>query len=136
MKILLGQMVLARGLAHRESPRQFSLATRRETQAAATLRVSEATVFDRGNAHAEVKFTIARRHDSAECALRFAATHPQCLAQASGGLIFVSEDGSQIAEIFMPDAVLRTLHCVPTGLVTNTAYEFIGGGLTTQPPPS
>jgi hypothetical protein len=134
MKILLGQLVLARGLAHRESPRQFSLATRRETQAAGALRASEAAVFDRGNAYTEVTFTVAKRHDSAEHALRFAATHPQCLAQATGGLIFVSEDASQVAEVFLPDAVLHALRCMPTGLVTDTVYEFIGGALTTQPP--
>ena len=134
MKILLGQLILARGLTHRESPRQFSLATRRETQAAGALRASEAAVFDRGNAHTEVKFTVAKRHESAECALRFAAAHPQVLAQAGGGLIFVSEDGSQVAEVFLPDAVLRELRCVPAGLVTETVYEFIGGALTTTPP--
>ena len=134
MKILFGQLVLARGLAHRESPRQFSLATRRETQAVAALRADEATVFDRGNARTEVTFAIAKRHDSAEHALRFAAVHPQCLAQTTGGLIFVSEDASQVAEIFLPDAVLRALRCVPAGQVTETVYEFIGGALTTQPP--
>jgi hypothetical protein len=133
MKILLGQLVLARGLVHRESPRQFSLATRRETQAAGALRASEAAIFDRGNARTEVTFAIAKRHDSAEHALRFAATHPQCLAQTTGGLVFVSEDASQVAEIFLPDAVLRALRCVPAGLVTDTVYEFMGGALTTQP---
>jgi hypothetical protein len=134
MKILLGQLILARGLAHRESPRQFSLATRRKTQVAAALRANEAAVFDRGNARTEVTFAIAKRHDSAEHALRFAATHPQCLAQATGGLVFVSEDASKVAEIFLPDAVLQALRCVPAGLVTDTVYEFIGGALTTQPP--
>jgi hypothetical protein len=133
MKILLGQLVLARGLAHRESPRHFSLSTRRETQAAPALRAEEAAVFDRGNAFTEVTFAISKRHASAEHALRFAATHPQCLAQATGGLVFVSEDGNQVAEIFLPDAVLRTLRCVPSGLVTDTVYEFLGGALTTQP---
>ena len=134
MKILFGQLILAHGLAERESPRQFTLATRREIQTAGGLRATEATVYDRGNAHTEVKFTIARRHKTVEGALRFAATHPPALAQASGGLVFVSEEGSQLTQIFLPDAVLRQLHCVPAGLVTQTTYEFIGGVLTTQPP--
>jgi hypothetical protein len=38
-----------------------------------------------------------------------------------------------LAEIFLPDAVLRALRCVPNGLVTDTVYEFLGGALTTQP---
>jgi len=133
MKIRLGQFELARGLAHRESPRQFSLATTRETQVAAALRAPQAGVFDRGNARTNVHFTVTRRHDSIERALRFAAAHPQALAAAAGGLTFISEDGPGEAEIFLPDAALRSVRCAPAGLVTDTEYEFVGSALTCQP---
>jgi hypothetical protein len=133
MKIRFGQLELARGLTHRESPRQFSLATTRETQVAPALRAPLAGVFDRGNSRTAVAFTVTRRHDSVERALRFAATHPQALANATGGLTFVSEDGPGEAEIFLPDAVLRAVRCVPAGLVTDTEYQFIGSALTCQP---
>ncbi|HTB63875.1 MAG TPA: hypothetical protein VK737_09820 [Opitutales bacterium] len=133
MKIRLGQLELARGLAHRESPHHFSLATARATQIAPALRAPLASVFDRGNAHTSVAFAITRRHDSVERALRFAATHPQALASATGGLTFISEDGPGEAEIFLPDAALRSVRCLPAGLVTDTEYEFIGSALTCQP---
>jgi len=133
MKIRLGQLELARGLAHRESPRQFSLATTRETQVAPALRALRAGVFDRGNARTAVAFTITRRHESVERALRFAAAHPQALASAVGGLTMVSEDGPGEAEVFLPDAALKAVRCVPAGVVTDTAYEFIGSALSCRP---
>lgn len=130
MKIRFGQIDLARGLALRESPRKFSLATTRQTQVAPALRAPLAEVFDRGNARTAVGFAVTRRHESVERALRFAATHPQALAHATGGLTFVSEDGPGAAEIFLPDAALRTVRCVPAGVITDTQYEFIGSALT------
>ena len=133
MKIRLGPLDLARGLAHRESPRQFSLTTTRETQVAAALRAPQAAVFDRGNARTLVQFTVTRRHDSIERALRFAALHPSALAATTGGLTFITEDGPVESEIFLPDAALRSVKCVPNALLTDTDYEFLGGSLTSQP---
>jgi len=133
MKIRLGQIDLARGLAQRESPSQFSLATTRETQVAAAVRASQAEIFDRGNAHTVVAFTVARRHESVERALRFAATHPSAVGAATGGLIFVSEDGAAEAEMYLPDAALRAVRCQPAGLITDTSYEFVGSVLTCRP---
>jgi hypothetical protein len=133
MKIRLGQLELARGLAQRESPHRFSLATTREAQVAPVLRAPLAGVHDRGNARTTVAFAITRRHESVERALRFAAAHPQVLASATGGLTFVGEEGPGEAEVFLPDAALRAVRCVPTGLVTETEYEFIGSALTNQP---
>jgi len=133
MKIRLGQLELARGLAQRESPHRFSLATTRETQVAPALRAPRAGVFDRGNARTAVGFAITRRHESVERALRFAAAHPQVLAAALGGLTLIGEEGPDAAEVFLPDAALRSVRCVPAGLVTETEYEFIGSALTNQP---
>ncbi len=133
MKIRLGNIELSRGLALRESPTRFSLASRREIQVARTVRAAEGRVFDRGNAQTVVTFTITRRHDCAERALRFAATHPAQLAATSDGLVLTSEDGPVAAELYLPHAVLHRLHCEPAGLVTHTEYEFIGGALTNQP---
>mgnify|MGYP001556091175 CR=1 FL=1 len=132
MKIRLGQLELARGLAHRESPRRFSLATTRETQVAAAVRAPVAEIFDRGNARTAVAFAVTRRHESVERALRFAAAHPQKLAEATGGLVFTSEDGPGAAEMYLPDAALRVVRCAPTGLMTDTEYEFVGSVLTCQ----
>jgi hypothetical protein len=83
-----------------------------------------------------VNFAIAKRHASNERALRFAAAHPLALAAAVGGLIFVSEDSANAAEFFLADAALRSVRCVPTGLVTDTEYEFVGGAITSEPPAS
>jgi hypothetical protein len=130
MKIRFGQIELARGLAQRESPRKFSLATTRETQIAPALRAALAGVFDRGNARTAAAFAVTRRHESVERALRFSATHPQALAHATGGLTFVSEDGPGGAEIFLADAALREVRCVPAGVLTDTEYKFVGSALT------
>jgi hypothetical protein len=133
MKIRLGQIDLARGLTHRESPTRFSLATARETQMARAVRATAVEIFDRGNTRTVVTFTVTRRHPNVEQALRFATTHPQALAGATGGLIFTSEDGPGTAETYLPDAVLRSLHCQPAGIITHTEYEFIGSRLNCQP---
>jgi hypothetical protein len=34
----------------------------------------------------------------------------------------------------MADAVVRAVLCTPTGLATDTRYEFIGGDITSSPP--
>jgi len=132
MKIRLGNLDLARGLAHRESPARFSLATERETQLVSTLRASNAAIFDRGNARTFVTFSVTRRHANAERALRFAAGHSQALANTNG-VVIISEDSPGEAEFFLPDAVLHTLHCAPEGLLTETEYAFVGGALTCRP---
>ena len=134
MKIRFGQLELARGLTRRESPAQFALATSRETQIAPALRATQAEVFDRGNLRTVVTFAIAKRHDNQEQALRFAAAHPLALAGQTGGLTFVLEDAAREAELYLPDAVVRFLRCVPSGILTNTEYEFIGSAITRTPP--
>ncbi len=133
MKIRLGQIELARGLAQRETPTRFSLATTRDTQVAKAVRASVAEIFDRGNTRTLAAFTVARKHASVERALRFAAEHPLSLAGATGGLTFVSEDGASEAEMYLPDAAVRAVHCQPDGLLTHTDYEFIGSALTCRP---
>jgi hypothetical protein len=136
MKILFGIVELARGLARRESPRQFTLETIRATQVATALRASNAQAFDRGNAQNLVRFAVTRRHDDLECALKFALTHAAALAAAGPVLTFVLEDGPGTAELYLADAAVRTVRCSPTGLATDTEYEFVGGAITDDPPGS
>lgn len=130
MKIRLGQIELARGLAHRESPTRLSLATAREAQVVRVVRAVTAAIFDRGNARTVVTFTVVRRHENVERALRFAAVHPLALANEVGSLTLVSEDGTAAAETSLGDATLRSLHCQPAGIITSTDYEFVGSQLT------
>jgi hypothetical protein len=136
MKIRFGQIELARGLTRRESPMQFALATARETQIAPALRAAQAEVFDRGNLRTVVTFAISKRHENQEQALRFAAAHPLALANQTGGLTFILEDAASEAELYLPDAAIRSLRCAPAGIITNTEYEFIGSAITRTPPPS
>jgi hypothetical protein len=134
MKILFGTLALARGLAHRESPREFTLETLRLTQVAATLRASSAQPLDRGNAQNLVRFAVTRRHADLEAALEFALTHAAALANAAPLLTFVLEDGPGTAELYLTEAALRHVRCTPAGLATDTEYEFVGGPVTQTPP--
>ncbi len=134
MKILFGIVTLARGLALRESPRQFTLETTRATQVATAMRAGAAQPLDRGNAQNHVRFAVTRRHPDLETALEFALTHATTLAAAAPVLTFVLEDGPGTAELYLADAALRSVLCTPTGLATDTAYEFIGGAITASPP--
>jgi hypothetical protein len=134
MKILFGIVALAQGLALRESPRQFALETTRATQVATALRAGAVQAIDRGNAQNLVRFAVTRRHPDLETALEFALTHASTLADAGPVLTFVLEDGPGTAELYMADAVVRSVLCLPTGLATDTHYEFIGGDITSSPP--
>jgi hypothetical protein len=134
MKILFGIVELARGLTQRESPRQFTLETLRATQSASALRAENIQAFDRGNAQNLVRFAVTRRHDDLETALEFALTHAASLADAGPLLTFVLEDGPGTAELYLPDAALRSVLCTPVGIATDTSYEFVGGPITTTPP--
>jgi len=134
MKILFGIVALAQGLALRESPRQFTLETTRATQVATALRADAVQAIDRGNAQNLVRFAVTRRHPDLETALEFALTHAATLAAAGPVLTFVLEDGPGTAELYMADAVVRAVLCTPTGLATDTRYEFIGGDITSSPP--
>jgi len=134
MKILFGIVALARGLALRESPRQFTLETTRATQVATALRAGTAQVFDRGNAQNLVRFAVTRRHPDLETALEFALTHAATLAAVGPVLTFVLEDGPGTAELYLADAALRSVLCTPTGVATDTLYEFIGGAISGSPP--
>ena len=134
MKILLGKIELARGLALRESPRRFALETTRETQIATALRADAVRALDRGNAKTVARFTVARRHESLEAALRFACTHASSLANSPGYLTLILEDGPGAAELHLTNAAVRSVRCAPAGLTTDTEYEFVGGAVTAQAP--
>jgi hypothetical protein len=134
MKILFGTLALARGLAYRESPRQFTLETLRVTQVAAALRAPSAQPLDRGNAQNRVRFAVTRRHADLESALAFALTHAAALAAAAPLLTFVLEDGPGTAELYLTGAVLRQVLCTPAGLTVDSEYEFLGGPVVTTPP--
>jgi hypothetical protein len=136
MKIVFGSIELAQGLAERESPRQFALETTRAIQVAQAVRGEIAEFYDRGNAQNVVRFAVTRLHDNLEDALEFALTHAASLAEASTTLTFVLEDGPSVAELYLDDAVVRAVRCTPTGLITDTEYEFLGGDISTTPPAS
>ena len=103
-------------------------------QVATALRSGAVRAIDRGNARTVAKFTVARRHDSLEAALRFACTHAADLAVTPGFLTFILEDGPGAAELHLTNAAVHTVRCTPAGLTTDTDYEFVGGAVTEQPP--
>lgn len=132
MKIILGETLLARGLAEHESPVKLRVTSKRLVQQAAFLRASEMKTFDRGNHQTCVRFELVRRHASQEVASEYSLLHASQLEGCRGTARFVHEHPSGETTITLHHASISRVDSEVKGLTTRHSYELVGGKLSTE----
>ncbi|MGF1450261.1 MAG: hypothetical protein ACFB20_12710 [Opitutales bacterium] len=130
MRIQLGKLVLAAGSAAQEPPTDLTLRAQREVQTAERFRAETAKHIDRGNLRHRVRFSVTRRHVSAEEATRHALEQAALLRSADGTVRFIAEANGREAGFALLDAVVSEAEVRPEGLITRHRYTLLGGAFT------
>ncbi len=134
MRIQLGTLVLAAGAAAQEPPTGLELRAEREVQTSERFRAETARHFDRGNLRHRVRFSVTRRHATAEEAARHALEQAAQLRSADGTVRFIAEANGREAGFALLDAVVSEAEVRPEGLVTRHRYTLLGGAFTRLDP--
>jgi hypothetical protein len=122
-------IVLARGLAYRESPGDIREGQRRLTQRDANVRASTKTPRDRGNREITYAFRIRRQFTTLALAETFARDHFPALDSPAGGatLICQTEDSGGITFTrTLNDAVCEDVQYQHDGIAIYVSYNFLG----------
>jgi hypothetical protein len=125
MKILIGNIILARGVESSESPYDMSIRNEREVQIATTLRGESARGCDRGNRRTTLNFKVAHRHNSTEEAQKFVLTHAASLSNLATSVKIIEEPSGH--EFILPDAAIIGIQSSSAGNVSVHEYRIVGG---------
>lgn len=128
MKILIGNISLARGHDHTEEPYDFSLHHTRQTQMATLLRSSSSKWYDRGNQTITITFSVTKKHDTIESAQQYVIQHAIELNDLSSQLIIIEEPSQK--QFILSDAVMSEVTSSSIGITSTHFYKIIGGNLS------
>ena len=127
MKIKIKNTYLARGIQHKESPRDLNIIGKRNIQEASFLGGMEIKTFDRGNLSNRVSFKITRQHDSLEEAIRHTLLHSSKIEGLNGTVEFIAEENDKETSFELMNASVRYVESKVTATATHHRYEIIGG---------
>lgn len=125
MKILLENLVLARGAVHCEFPENFKIQGVKELQVVSLIRAKEVKIFDRGNSQITITFKVTRQHNTANEARLYVMEHTTTALALHGKAYFELEDGASTC-FALQDASVRHLSGHIDGLLSHYSYEIIG----------
>ncbi len=120
MKIKFSSIVLNK---NGESPRNFCIETKRQSQTEFPIDAEKAKIFDRKNVRTNIVFSLERSHESEEAATFFAISHANVLENLTPADLDLSwSNGENVSTL--TNAIPTKIRIETNGLVTLTRYEF------------